>query len=111
MVHRLVAQAFIENPNNNPEVDHHNRNRLDNRASNLHWVTASENSKNRDPYSLNRKAKGTPIVEKINDEVSIGYLSMNSINGVGAGTLSKHVTKGETHFFAKGREFYTDPKV
>ena len=42
-VHRLVAEAFIPNPNKLPQVDHINNNGLDNRVTNLQWVTASEN--------------------------------------------------------------------
>lgn len=42
-VHRLVAQAFIPNPNNLPEVDHKNGRKLDNRANNLRWVTKEDN--------------------------------------------------------------------
>ena len=47
--HRLIAEAFIPNPNNYEYVHHINNNRLDNRIENLKWVTASENnlSKNR----------------------------------------------------------------
>jgi len=47
-VHRLVAEAFIPNPDNLPEVDHINGNRKDNRVHKLRWVSSSVNTRNRD---------------------------------------------------------------
>ena len=46
LIHRLVAQAFLPNPNNKPQIDHINTNKTDNRVCNLRWTTASENMKN-----------------------------------------------------------------
>lgn len=59
-VHRLVAKAFIPNPNNYEQVDHINNNRQDNRVANLRWIPRQKNNTRLHAQRLRRaNAKST----------------------------------------------------
>lgn len=53
--HRILARHFIPNPDNLPQVDHIDRNPLNNSIENLRWVSASENNRNRTRYRQQRR--------------------------------------------------------
>lgn len=57
LVHRIVANAFIDNPNKLKEIDHIDGNPENNRVENLRWVTHKQNCNN--PTTL-LKTKGKP---------------------------------------------------
>jgi hypothetical protein len=52
--HRLVAKAFLTNPDNKPMVDHIDHNRVNNNVSNLRWVTRSQNGMNTSKFCNNK---------------------------------------------------------
>jgi|DEB0MinimDraft_6_1074348.scaffolds.fasta_scaffold223014_1 hypothetical protein len=56
-VHRLIAEHYIPNPENKPEVDHKNRNTLDNSIENLRWVNHSEQMLNRKIIKQNNSSR------------------------------------------------------
>ena len=77
-VNRLVAEAFIPNPDNKPVVNHKDSNTFNNIATNLEWATHTENSNNPSTKEIckhNRKKCGTPLqILQLNDDGNIiGY--------------------------------------
>lgn len=95
-VHRLVAEAFLPNPNNLPEVDHKNTNGLDNSVNNLKWCSHEENLENQITKE-NVKSNGGYFVEI--EEIStgkkvLGYEEGVKVFGVSKQTLLNH-TKGK----------------
>lgn len=52
-IHRLVGEAFLENPNNYKYIDHIDIDKTNNNANNLRWCSQSQNCQNRNKFKLN----------------------------------------------------------
>lgn len=65
LVHRLVAEAFLENPNNYPFVCHVDDDKSNNKVTNLYWGTQKQNCADRDGYTgLNPKENKSVTLTK-----------------------------------------------
>jgi hypothetical protein len=71
-VHRLVAEAFLPNPDNLPCIDHKDRDRTNNLVSNLHWVSYSENLCNKKTKSGHHHIHLTPY-----DKFAVRFSDLN----------------------------------
>ena len=84
-VHRLVALAFIPNPENKPAIDHRSTIKTDNRPENLRWVSYKENANN--PITLEHMDDARPIIkEKCAHRV---YVYDEELNELSAFTSTK----------------------
>jgi len=62
LVHRMVAELYIDNPDNKQTVNHRNENKEDNRVENLEWMTLSDNVK--EYYNLREHRLLTKVKEQ-----------------------------------------------
>ena len=94
-VHRLVAEAFIPNPDNLPQVNHKDENKINNNVENLEWCTCLYNLLYNDlHHRRNNKnnRKSISVVRMQGDRVDAIYPSLNEAArkiGCSSGNISK----------------------
>ena len=101
LIHRLVAQTFIENPDGLPEVDHIDKNPKNNRVENLRWCDRKFNLQQ--SYETMSPVRNFKITQLFKNGESIGYFKSTKLAcryaakayGVSYSSLERHKHSGD----------------
>lgn len=98
-VHRLIAEAFIPNTDNFPQVNHKNCIRDDNRVKNLEWCTASYNAKYREKHGISQtEINGHPLFA-----VNLSTFEVSRFRSQGEASRELGVNNPDINMVIKGR--------
>ena len=107
-VHRLVANAFIENPNNYPQINHKDENKTNNKVENLEWCNNQYNkrySNSKQVMGISENGRKTILLDATRDGDLLGF-SYSNISKAANGKFNKignHRYKGiEWYYIPKG---------
>lgn len=99
LVHRLVAQTFLPNPKNWPEVNHKDCNRTNNNVSNLEWCTHKYNANYREKYGVSMaEAQGQPIYA-----INLTTLEVSCFRSQNEASRALGINSGNVNSVLKGR--------
>lgn len=108
LVHRLVAETFIPNPENKATVNHINANKTDNRIENLEWATQTENNRhahrlNLCPFTLKRwkiSTRGFKVSKR-----QVNTIKKKFESGISQAELAEeyHISKSQVCRIVRGK--------
>lgn len=81
-IHRLIATAFIPNPNNKPTVDHIDGNRQNNAIKNLRWATFSEQNSRFESFGVRSEKIKVTHFKEIRKKRGGGHLSWGDVDEI-----------------------------
>lgn len=103
LVHRLVAQAFIPNPENKPQVNHINCNKIDNMVENLEWCSQLENMRHAHKNGLTTYKYATDKTSKKTAQYDLNGNLINIFKSTGEAGRVLRISQGHISSVCRGK--------